>query len=82
MWNEAVGRAVFNEEEAEQLLSIPLARSSREGALFWWPEQKGSFSIRSAYKFLCDGSFGVDIYSMVWSKLWKLKVPPKVKIFL
>ncbi|XP_042030015.1 uncharacterized protein LOC121776939 [Salvia splendens] len=40
VWNEAVVRAVFNEKEAEQLLSIRLARSSREGALFWYPERK------------------------------------------
>jgi ribonuclease HI len=79
-------RQVFIPIDAEAILRIPL----RTQEMDWWAwelEKHGEFSVKSAYRKLvamheqntltAPGGSGDDS----WDKVWKLDVPPKVKVF-
>ncbi|KAL4319432.1 hypothetical protein GQ457_18G015740 [Hibiscus cannabinus] len=52
---------------------------SGEDQPFWRWESNGQFSARSAYGYLIsDATNGID---MIWKKIWKLKVPHRVRLF-
>lgn len=69
------------------ILRQPLGRGDAD---FWpWdPERFGVYTVRSAYKLIYknkwEGSFGQQPSSsndVLWRKVWKLDVPPKVRVF-
>ena len=82
-------RTLFLPFEADTILKIPLSQSLQMDSLIWIGNKKGVFIVKSAYfiaaklqtdKDLGESSSG-DSNSIIWKKLWKLKLPPKVKIF-
>ena len=85
-------RDTFWPDDVKHILQIPL----REGAqdfIAWHYDSKGIHSVKSAYKLLAINSKADAHYqrntavcsnaedSNIWSKLWKLSVPPKVRNF-
>ena len=82
-WDEDLVRDLFNNRDASLILSIPLS-SSRLDTWFWAFESFGQFSVKSTYRYMQlrkDGGSQTSQESF-WSKLWKLRVPPKVKNLL
>ena len=49
-WNEDLVRGVFEDEDAEAILQISLKASQNEDYPFWFPDPKGNFSVRNAYR--------------------------------
>ena len=54
----------------------------------WEPERHGCYSVESAYRLLDEARIGEAVGleadgsgSSVWGKIWKLQIPPKVKVF-
>jgi hypothetical protein len=54
----------------------------------WEPEKNGVYSVRSAYRLLDTAriretniQYASTSGSNVWRMVWKLKVPPKIKVF-
>lgn len=86
-WNEQRVRDIFCEFDVEAILSTPC---NGHGDDFWaWElEKHGVYSVRSAYRKLeadrrlskgnnlAEHSSDAD-----WRTLWKLEVPPKVRVF-
>jgi hypothetical protein len=85
-WNEKLIKSVFLPIDARAILRIPL-RSQEEDWWAWEPEKFGDYTVKSAYRKLHGAN--TDHAGLVprvsndasWSKLWKLNVPPKVKVF-
>ena len=85
-WNEELIRQVFIPVDANAILRIPL-RMQEEDWWAWELEEHGEYSVKSAYRKLAamheqdnpaiPGGSGDDS----WGKVWKLDVPPKVKVF-
>jgi hypothetical protein len=86
-WNIDLVRQIFLPVDVEANLKIPLRNSSKD-CLAWEPERHGLFSVKSAYRLLFNirqqqsdvdqaGPSGIS----TWKLLWKLGVPPKVKVF-
>ncbi|XP_042944738.1 uncharacterized mitochondrial protein AtMg00310-like [Carya illinoinensis] len=48
-WNEERIRAIFIQNEADQILSIPLSRGFAQDKVIWGPSKKGEFTVSSAY---------------------------------
>jgi hypothetical protein len=82
---------VFVQEDADEILSIPI-REHMEDSVAWHFDDKGVFSIKSAYRLgvsLRDSkqdrdassSSSTDAVSSLWKNIWSLKLPSKVKIF-
>ena len=88
-WKPNVVRTLFLPFEADTILKIPLSQRLLEDTLIWIRNKRGVFTVKSAYyiaaklqldKDLGESSSG-DSSSIIWKKLWKLKLPPKIKIF-
>lgn len=93
-WNSALVRQVFLPMDTDDILSIPLCTGGVPNFLSRHFERKGNFTVRSAYRMLVDtkirrenwldgipGSSDNQQVCKAWSKLWKLSVPSKLKIF-
>lgn len=80
-WNELNIQQVFSEKQAVMILNTPLYEQVQHDKLTWKVEKSGRYSVRSAYR-LCVTEL-VDLSHLhvpgFWSRIWKLKVPPKVK---
>ncbi|KAH9767472.1 reverse transcriptase domain-containing protein [Citrus sinensis] len=80
MWDYDLVKDVFNRRDQDCILQIPLSSRSNCDTWYWLPDAKGIYTVRSCYKWM-------DIISEppgsgVWSKIWKLAVPAKIKNFL
>jgi hypothetical protein len=78
--------------DAQAVRRIPLGRG-QEDIWAWEGERHGLYTVRSAYRILADKeaqaqdfkagrpshSTGTD--NPLWMKVWKAKVPPKVRVF-
>ena len=80
----------FHPEDADVILRIPLSRRLSSDKLFWLHNREGKYTVKSGYHLAKqlgkevdsqgECSKEVDV-NLVWSKLWKLKILNKIKIF-
>ena len=89
IWRNEEVMATIHREEAEAICQIPLSRRDVNDDIIWLHNSKGLFIGKSAYhvarKLLNDGnrvgtSRGCAKRKM-WTTIWKLKLPNKIKIF-
>jgi hypothetical protein len=93
-WDEQLVRDTFWMEDAEAILSIPIGEGVPDRPA-WHFDSKGLFSVKSAYKVAVqhrDNEAGRNAEVSVrggtvgaqspWHKIWQLKVPNKVQMFL
>ncbi|XP_012072698.1 uncharacterized protein LOC105634449 [Jatropha curcas] len=52
-WNLGLVDSLFNERDKQLIAAIPLSRIPQVDKLCWKFEEKGMYSVRSAYRFLC-----------------------------
>ncbi|KAA3460897.1 reverse transcriptase [Gossypium australe] len=85
-WNRELIGNTFPEAKAELILRIPLAMEPHEDLLVWNGELSGEFSVRSSYKLLQNfdpTAYALqNIYRDFYSKLWRIDIPTKIKIFI
>lgn len=91
-WDEVLIRDNFWDIDAERILQIPIFQHETEDFVAWHLTKSGTFSVRSAYYKQWEDSYlpnsvdgkaaGGSAPHPVWNRLWDLKVPGKVKIFL
>lgn len=84
-------REEFIHPDADEILKIPLGRTQQDRSA-WAYEKSGVFSVRSAYRMLSEkvswprtSSKGASTVAgdqePIWRKVWKLNMPPKVRVF-
>lgn len=91
-WDEALVREIFWPVDADRILQIPIYQDDTEDFVAWHLTKSGIFSVKSAYYRQWEDNYidsnpgpmygGGSAQHPVWAKLWSLKVPSKVKIFL
>lgn len=85
-WNEDLVRQVFLPVDAEAILRTTI-RGRGEDIWAWEPEKHGMYIVCSAYQILENQRLHMEAEQPssssddVWRKIWKLEVPPKVKVF-
>jgi len=89
-WDETKLRRYFHIWDVDEILKIKIPAGDTEDLIAWHYEKSGVFSVRSAYRLAlaCDQDLGAVGSSLarngelpIWKKLWKVPVPPKVRIF-
>ncbi|KAL5777501.1 hypothetical protein ACOSP7_010427 [Xanthoceras sorbifolium] len=86
VWSEELVMRHFNADEADIILGISLSSFPREEPLLWHLTKGGSFFVKSAYT-VALRQMSDDIAScskgptLLWKKIWNLKIPSKIKIF-
>jgi hypothetical protein len=83
-WNHELIQQIFNVRDAHEIAKIPLNLTQQEDAPMWRFCKSGMYSVRSAYYQLMETIVDNNHLkeSGNWKKLWQLRVPNKVKIFL
>jgi hypothetical protein len=83
-WDEALVCNNFWDMDAKTILAIPI-KEEFEDCVAWQYDDKGLFSVKSAYKLFVrirDGSQATSSTSapmdQFWKAIWKIPVPPKV----
>jgi hypothetical protein len=83
VWNEPLIRKVFSTDIADAILHTPLFEQVTNDRIIWKAERSGC-SVRSAYR-LCVEEL-IDVSHLHhpgnWKRIWRLKLPPKVKHLL
>lgn len=83
-WDQDIIRDIFNENDANRILRIPLSYMESDDSWIWLEDDKGKYTVKSAYRLLSRAY--VQPQSMLtgfnWLKLWSLSTPPKVKNFI
>ena len=82
--------ANFHGFDAKAILRIPLSRRYVPDMVFWLHTKDGDYSVKSGYHIarllakqeadLGESSREV-MGSSIWVKLWKLKIPNKIRVF-
>ena len=88
-WKDHLVDAMFLPFEAQRIKSIPICVTSQEQSVVWPKCRTISYSVRSGYQLLCEaevtcapsGSTDEGV-KRFWKKIWQLKVPNKVRVFL
>ncbi|GLT34775.1 hypothetical protein SLA2020_092720 [Shorea laevis] len=77
----------FNDEDCREILKIPMGECADQ--LVWHYDKYGRFTVKSAYlltlQVVHEPSMHSDstiLTSSEWKQLWKLKIPPKIRVFI
>jgi hypothetical protein len=81
--------------DVDVIRSIPLSTSNQQDTWAWHFERSGSFTVRSVYRLLVStkktredwlegrpGSSSSSTEHRLWTTMWKVKVPSKIRVFL
>jgi len=82
-WNEDIIHQIFDFDTAAQILQTPLFAQVADDRLIWKAERNGVYSVKSAYHLCVEELVDTSHFGQpgFWSGIWRLKVPPKVKIW-
>ncbi|XP_024172006.1 uncharacterized protein LOC112178017 [Rosa chinensis] len=88
-WQEWLLHELFTPMEVVNIMKIPLSLSGGIDRLVWHFDKKGRYSVKNGYhvarvmdtleRTASGSSFGAD-RARLWGKLWKVNVPPKVRM--
>nr|POE54017.1 lectin 1 [Quercus suber] len=88
-WNQNMIRQNFLSFEAERIQAIPLCWTDQKDCLIWPACCSGEYSVKTGYKLLCEevdssaaSSSDGSEQSLFWKRIWRLRVPNKIKLFL
>ncbi|KAG6674859.1 hypothetical protein I3842_15G068200 [Carya illinoinensis] len=88
-WKKESLVEIFSEQKIEAISSIPINLRGREDKLFWQFTSNGLYTIKSGYHHQRQIEAKVEgeqssrqLDSIVWKKIWQLKVTPAVKHFI
>lgn len=91
IWDEAAVYRSFMAIDAAKVLKIKPSSRLENDVLAWAWEKNGNYSVRSAYKLLIQDQMAIAMAasgetsasgeSSFWGTLWKLDVPPKIRVF-
>ncbi|CAN0914975.1 Putative ribonuclease H protein At1g65750 [Linum grandiflorum] len=81
-WDEVRVRSLFHPREADEILAMTVVGGEADKAV-WHYSKYGEYTVRSAYCFLLErvGDMETLRCEGEWTKLWALKLPPKIKHF-
>jgi hypothetical protein len=94
-WNMQTLERFFLPIDIELIRAIPLSTRRTTDLWSWFFEKNGIFSVKSAYRMIVDTkrrredwieqrpeSSNQDDEEKMWTKLWKVSVPSKLRVFL
>ena len=84
VWDADLIADLFCERDKHLILSIPLSLRTNSSGWYWLPDRRGCYTVRSGYRCLTNASVGDPNPRLkwMWSKIWALKVPPKIRTFV
>lgn len=84
-WDESKIRGMFTETDASAILALRVPQRHVSDRLAWTLSIDGIFSVKTGYQHWLNRSGDLSecvSQSGGWKRIWKLKVPHKMKVFL
>lgn len=90
-WNLNPVASAIESSESAKISNIPLSEHSRDDKLYWKGSKSGTYSVRKAYRLRkgkvrfqpsSKASSSQVLDERVWTKLWKIKVIPRIRHFI
>ena len=83
-WDSEFLEELFCARDVEAILNIPLRRTPRCDSRIWHFTKNGGYFVKMGHRAAMEAIFGMveDRVDGNWQKLWKLQVPPRVKMML
>lgn len=87
VWKDEETMQHFRPEDAKMILKIHLPRTPQADQIIWHYDKLGNYSVKSGYQIALrlkfpDSPCSSENSQTVWSVIWKLDLPEKVKIFI
>lgn len=83
-WDENNVCNFFSEADASLILATHIPNRNHSDRITWIRTTNGQYSVKTGYHLWCDQHLRNDsiTQSSGWSKLWRLDIPHKLKVFL
>ena len=88
-WNQNMLQQHFLSFKADRIKTIPLCWTIQNDCLIWLAGGSGEYSVKMGYKLLCEDEDSRAALSsdrseqdLFWKRIWRLRVPNKIKLFL
>ncbi|XP_074378321.1 uncharacterized protein LOC141719854 [Apium graveolens] len=83
-WEADKVMSFFTEDDARLILAVRIPQNPTVDRLAWSRTTNGQYTVKTGYQLWHDSNIGPgSVYqSNGWSKLWRLNLPHKIKIFL
>lgn len=94
IWNQELISTHLWEVDKQRILQIPVGTATSRDRLIWHYSKNGAFSVASCYHMIFadttiaspelprDEGSGSNSHQINWTLVWRLKVPPKVRMFI
>uniref|UniRef100_A0A2N9IZ60 Reverse transcriptase domain-containing protein n=1 Tax=Fagus sylvatica TaxID=28930 RepID=A0A2N9IZ60_FAGSY len=89
IWNTSLIEQIFSPGDVQLITGLVLSSRRGEDKLIWSREKCGIYSVRSAYRLLCEemyanepGCSDTGVWKQFWKKVWSVQVPHKLRQFL
>uniref|UniRef100_A0A803PAA5 Reverse transcriptase n=1 Tax=Cannabis sativa TaxID=3483 RepID=A0A803PAA5_CANSA len=79
-WNAEIIYQIFGQDMGNLILQIPRIPNPFSDQIFWKHNQKGRFSVKSAY--CIDQSWRFAPERQIWKWIWDRDIHPKISVFL
>lgn len=86
-WDISRIEQVFRPKDVDIIRSIPLGRVPKEDSWVWHYDKKENYTVQNDYKLFMHlkmeaSTSNHEATKRIWTRLWKLNLPPKIKHFL
>lgn len=65
-----------------KIIAVPIPTFKQKDEPQWVFTKNGTFSLKSAYKWLLTKDFPSNLPSLPWEQIWELKVSARIKFFM
>ncbi|XP_019197204.1 PREDICTED: uncharacterized protein LOC109191089 [Ipomoea nil] len=80
-WDPSILTDLFQPSDVTEILKIPISLDY-DDTWYWYGDPRGEYSVKSGYRLIVGNYQGNNGIFTKWLHLWKLKIPPKWKMFL
>ncbi|KAK3212709.1 hypothetical protein Dsin_017415 [Dipteronia sinensis] len=88
-WDNRLLEQSFSEDDVKAIQSIPVGSRRCGDSLIWHYTDTGAFPVKSGYWVArnmeeqpCSSNSGLNNSNSWWKRLWNLKIPLKIKLFI
>ncbi|XP_019183730.1 PREDICTED: uncharacterized protein LOC109178648 [Ipomoea nil] len=81
VWDPSILTDLFQPNDVAEIMKIPISPEYND-TWYWYGDPRGEYSVKSGYKQVMGNYQQTNGVFTKWLSLWKLKIPPKWRMFL
>lgn len=83
-WDENKINLHFSRNDADAILNTRIPQRNTRDRVAWIHSKDGKYSVKSGYYSWCQNHMVIEgmQQSNGWSRIWKLEIPHKIRVFL